>query len=247
MVTDSVSINSVWFAEPSDHYLVADTASKRELESAGIPSNRITVTGFPVSPLLTELPCALEPGTRPARILYFPCTSRRHVRQTLQEIPSCLGGKARWTLVLGHHEKRLYHTVRRFTDAHPQIDIEVLGWSDEVPRLMRSHHVVIGKAGGATVHEALTARCPMVINYVVPGQEEGNADLLEKHGCAVRIHRPRELRAAIDSILAHNGKWQDMRKAAAKLREPLPSARVAQIVLEHVASSPLLSTPFPNP
>ena len=241
MVTDSVSINSVWMAAPSDRYLVTDTASKHELISGGTPADKIEVTGFPVSPLLTELPCNLTAQSRPPRILYFPCTSSRHVAKTLNEIPKCFGGQAKWTLVLGHHKKRLYHTMRRFTDAHPNLDIEVLGWTDQVPELMRSHHVIVGKAGGATVHEALTARCPMIINYVVPGQEEGNADMLTSHRCALQIKRPDQLPAALDRILGPNGKWDEMRAAAARLREPLPSARLAQIVLESFSTKQLVS------
>ena len=34
------------------------------------------------------------------------------------------------------------------------------------------------KAGGATTQEAIAAKCPMIINQVVPGQEEGNARLI---------------------------------------------------------------------
>ena len=106
---------------------------------------------------------------------------------------------------------------------------------------MRSHHVVVGKAGGATVHEALTARCPMVINYVVPGQEEGNADMLTSHRCALQIKRPDQLPAALERILGPNGKWDEMRAAAARLREPLPSARLAQIVLDALTNKKLVT------
>ncbi|NDJ15584.1 MAG: hypothetical protein EBY17_31175, partial [Acidobacteriia bacterium] len=37
----------------------------------------------------------------------------------------------------------------------------ILGWTDQIPSLLLSHHVVISKAGGATTQEALAARCPM--------------------------------------------------------------------------------------
>ena len=46
MVTDSVSINSVWTGAPSDRYLVTDNASKHELISCGAPPEKVEVTGF---------------------------------------------------------------------------------------------------------------------------------------------------------------------------------------------------------
>jgi UDP-N-acetylglucosamine:LPS N-acetylglucosamine transferase len=43
--------------------------------------------------------------------------------------------------------------------------------------MMHENHLLIGKAGGATVQETIAAKCPMIINHVVAGQEEGNARL----------------------------------------------------------------------
>jgi len=37
--------------------------------------------------------------------------------------------------------------------------VRVLGWTNQMPELLMSHHLVIGKAGGATVQEAIAARC----------------------------------------------------------------------------------------
>ena len=38
--------------------------------------------------------------------------------------------------------------------------------------------LLISKAGGATVQEAIPAGCPMIVNHIIPGQEEGNARYL---------------------------------------------------------------------
>jgi len=50
--------------------------------------------------------------------------------------------------------------------------LHLLGWTNQMPELMMRSHLVIGKAGGATVQEAIAARCPLIINQVIPGQEE---------------------------------------------------------------------------
>ena len=60
--------------------------------------------------------------------------------------------------------------------------VEIVGWTNKLPRMMCASHLLIGKAGGATVQETIAAACPMIINQVIPGQEEGNARLIEMLG-----------------------------------------------------------------
>jgi len=38
---------------------------------------------------------------------------------------------------------------------------------ERIPRMMHENHLLIGKAGGATVQETIAAKCPMIINHVV--------------------------------------------------------------------------------
>jgi processive 1,2-diacylglycerol beta-glucosyltransferase len=42
--------------------------------------------------------------------------------------------------------------------------VHVYGWTNQMPRLLMSHHLVVAKAGGAMVQEAIAARCPIIIN-----------------------------------------------------------------------------------
>ena len=70
---------------------------------------------------------------------------------------------------------------------------KIIGWTDELPRLLHDNHVLIGKAGGATVQETIAAGCPMIINHVVSGQEEGNARLIVETNSGVIAHSPAEV------------------------------------------------------
>jgi processive 1,2-diacylglycerol beta-glucosyltransferase len=74
--------------------------------------------------------------------------------------------------------------------------VRVLGWTNQMPELMMSHHLVISKAGGATVQEAIAARCPMIVNQVIPGQEEGNAELIWRFGLGAVAEKNREVAEA---------------------------------------------------
>ena len=48
--------------------------------------------------------------------------------------------------------------------------------------LICESHLMIGKAGGASVQEAMASACPMIIDSIIPGQEEGNAELITNKG-----------------------------------------------------------------
>jgi processive 1,2-diacylglycerol beta-glucosyltransferase len=72
--------------------------------------------------------------------------------------------------------------------------------------------LIIGKAGGATVHEAIAARCPMLIHHLVPGQEEGNLRLLEIIGGGHLAESPAALAHSLNELLADDAAgWRRMK------------------------------------
>ncbi len=99
-----------------------------------------------------------------------------------------------------------------------------------MPELLNKHHLVIGKAGGASVQEALASSCPMIIDSMIPGQEEGNAELIANSGAGLIATNPRNLDTIIRNILKENGsKWLSMRKAAEKNGHRKTAHKVAKI------------------
>ena len=81
---------------------------------------------------------------------------------------------------------------------------------------MLNHHLIVGKAGGALVQEAIAARCPMIVNQVIPGQEEGNAQLIRENGLGAVAERNREVPELVEEAFAHKReKWQEWREKSA--------------------------------
>ncbi len=232
VITDSISIHRVWTRKPSDLFCVADEETRAVVARHGVPEAKIRVTGFPVSLRFAEPPPPAPPPG-PGRILYLPSTPARHVAATLRALTPLLRDGVRLTLPVGKHRARLYHVLRAFTDAWPDAPLEVLGWTDRMPELLRSHDVVICKAGGAILHEVLAARIPAVIDYVVPGQEEGNAEMLLSRDGALRSHRPAETAAAVRQILADGGRLAAaMRERLLPISVPDAALRTARAALD---------------
>jgi processive 1,2-diacylglycerol beta-glucosyltransferase len=95
---------------------------------------------------------------------------------------------------------------------------------------MARSQLILTKAGGATVHECLAAAVPAVINYVIPGQEEGNARLLELTGCGCRSEDP-DLTGALLRELFTGGGLTELSAAMRLQRRPDGAARMAGQIL----------------
>ncbi len=215
VVTDSIEINASWLRAPTDWFLVTDRTTLEAMRCWGISEEKIISTGFPVNPTFSELtPVDGSDPCKPFRVLYFPTAKkpfiRRHSKALLDASPDI-----HLTIVMGKNFRLLQSRAREIKAAYPG-RVRLLGWTRKVPQLINKHHMVVGKAGGATVHEAIAARCPMLIHHLVPGQEEGNLQLLQQLGAGDLAENPKDLTAAVSEILANDAaKWRKMKAALA--------------------------------
>jgi processive 1,2-diacylglycerol beta-glucosyltransferase len=109
---------------------------------------------------------------------------------------------------------------------------EIIGWTDQLPRLMRETHILISKAGGATTQEAVAAACPMIISQVVPGQEEGNARLIEESNAGIVATTPDSIIAAVERATANDAQiWREWLNNICALSRPRASLEIAELLL----------------
>lgn len=188
VITDSVTINQAWVRGESDGYFVADPLTEKAMQKLGVPAARITVTGFPTPPFFVRHPRPPRPETPAGRppaltLLYLPNQGVRTLFHILRVL--CSAAVEKIIMPLGNRG-RLIRRTRRFGE-RLKCRMEVTGWVPGIHRRMLEADLVITKAGGATVHEALAAGCPVIISRVTPGQEEGNARLIESLGLGLVV------------------------------------------------------------
>ncbi len=234
IITDSISVHRIWTMQPSDLYCVADEETREVvIDRLGVPPEKVRITGFPVNlQFIEDLPEeSLKPA--PQRILYLPSTTARRVAATLKALKPLQEKGVKLTIPVGKHSSRLYHVLRAYTDSLPDGRVDIIGWTTRIPELLRTHDVVICKAGGAILHEVLAARIPAVIDYVVPGQEEGNAEMLLSRNCALRTETAQATGEAVAKILADEGRLgRLMRANMLPISVPDAAIRAAQDVLQ---------------
>jgi processive 1,2-diacylglycerol beta-glucosyltransferase len=98
--------------------------------------------------------------------------------------------------------------------------------------MLHASHLLIGKAGGATVQETIAAGCPMIINHVVSGQEEGNARLIIETNSGVIALSPDEVIAQVQRAFANDAKqWREWATNISRLSRPRASLEIAEFLL----------------
>ena len=232
VITDARSINSVWYRHGSDRYIVCDPQTAEVLTQNGVPKDHVQALGFPVSPRfaqpLADAPRAPQPGQL-FRVLYVINTGKKKLGKAIDrllDIP-----EVELTVTVGRHAELKEKLAKR--DLRYGRRLHVLGWTNQMPELMMRSHLVIGKAGGAAVQEALAARCPMIVNQVIPGQEQGNARLIEELGVGAVAEKNKEVARWVRRALEDEGAlWRQWRERLENTSRPDASLRIAELVLE---------------
>ncbi len=247
VVTDSISINSLWWRAGAAGWFVPNEDSAAVMRAAGVDPRRLHVAGFPVNPFFSAhagrlAPPGLGAGCTP-RVLYIinsgtpgsAETARRLIAETAWDL----------TCTVGRDEKLRAELAG--LAAHRPHPTSILGWTKEIPRLLMTHHVVISKAGGATTQEALAARCPMIVNQIVPGQEEGNYELLRRHGIGALAETPDAVLAELQHAFRDHGRvWAAWRAALEPLCRPDAAREIAIAITAH-AEARISPEPVPLP
>lgn len=230
IITDSITVHRSWTTTPSTLHFVTDEESKRVAVSLGLTPDTIQISGFPVAPEFSRR--QVTKRTSLERLLWVCSTGTQHVVQTLRSLLQDLPEQISFTVVLGRHAGRLAVPIEKELErCQGDRKIQVIGWCDHLPDLMCTHDFILTKAGGATTHECFAAGIPMGINYVVPGQEEGNAELALIRGGAVKIDRAEDTGSTIQHLI-ESGAFAQLADGMVKDSISDGAFRIARTILD---------------
>jgi processive 1,2-diacylglycerol beta-glucosyltransferase len=227
VVTDSITVNKIWYRCVADYFLVPNEQSAAVLRAGGVPPQKVKIFGFPVSPKFADSTQdrQLPSANSKRRVLYMIHAATRGAPELVQRLAD-LGVDL--TVTIGRAD-RLRPAIET---AAADRNVKVLGWTTQLPRMLQASHVLIGKAGGATVQETIAAGCPMIINHVVAGQEEGNAQLIVETNSGVIAHSPGEVAAQVQRAFADGAKqWHEWAANISRLSKPRASLDIAEFLM----------------
>jgi UDP-N-acetylglucosamine:LPS N-acetylglucosamine transferase len=215
VVTDFADVHSMWFNTNPDRFYVASEVVQSRAVHCGINPEKIFISGIPVNPVFSFthpdkseskktlgldpfLPTLLIVGSRRVTGILDLLRSLEHISRQFQVV------------VIAGGDNKLYEKCNGQSWKFP---IHCRNFVTNMPEWMMSSDILITKAGGLIISEALAAGLPIVLIDYLPGQEEGNARYVLEHGAGAFVNNPPDFSRLIDSWLDHK---QEVLKKIAK-------------------------------
>ena len=90
-------------------------------------------------------------------------------------------------------------------------EVTILEYTNEVPELMSISDLVITKPGGLTTTESLASGLPIVVINPIPGQEEENAEFLQKKQVGIWLKKGMNVKETLSDLFNSPSKMQEMK------------------------------------
>jgi processive 1,2-diacylglycerol beta-glucosyltransferase len=235
VVTTDYDFQGLWLSSPFNHIFVARDETKAHMAAIGVPADRITVSGIPVQPGLEDAvdreAVLTRYGLRPDRpiLLISAGAAGGPYTQTIVQQTLRMRNDFQAVVVCGRNDQ-LKSQIEGLV-AFTRDRYRVLGYTNDMPDLIRTATVFIGKPGGLSSSECMAAGLPMVLIRPIPGQEVRNSDFLLEEGAAVRCNYQTTVGYKIDQLLSEPGRIIRMAENARRIGRPEAGPRITSAVL----------------
>jgi UDP-N-acetylglucosamine:LPS N-acetylglucosamine transferase len=244
-----------WACDDVTLYLVASEEARRQLIDYGIAPERIKVSGMPVHPKFSF------PGDQAARVARtalgldaekftvflnagwegggnIPQIFRELIRGELDVQAIFLAGK----------NEALKSEVETLA-AEAKFPIKVIGYSDEVEKLLGAANVMISKLGGLSTFEALSCRVPIIADGTTQPmpQEAGTVNLIVKSGAAVLLQHASDVVPVVRRMIDDSKHYAAMRAATITVAIPNATRRIVEEIAALIPVPPRAEENLPAP
>jgi processive 1,2-diacylglycerol beta-glucosyltransferase len=239
VITD-FGAHSQWIQPLTDLYFVPTDDLKKFLVSKGIKHKRIKITGIPLREKFsiphkaTSIRRRFNLSDKFTVLLMsgeYGIGNIRNLCQRLMKLPIQL-------IVICGNNKRLYRKVSELKKKTKANNLFCLGFTDEVHNLMATSDVLIGKAGGITVSEAMAVGLPMIVYRPIPGQEFFNVDYLVNEGVALYARDKDEVMNKVRFLYEHPYRLKEMKQKARQIGKPNATKNICQSLTGYYSTNP---------
>ena len=229
-------------AEYTDFFFVANDDMKEELTQKNIASNKIFVTGIPISNKFLikydkkEILKNLNFSENKKTVLFFGGGEFGLGKSTTLEVFNCLVknfSDIQIIAISGKNENMKNNFIQIVLENNRSDSVKVLEYTDKVAEFMSISDVVITKPGGLTSTESLVSHLPMIVINPIPGQEEENAEFLENKKVAKWIKNDDDIKYILNIILNDDFVLNNMKKNTDLIAKPNSTKDICEIILSN--------------
>ncbi|MFU0799485.1 MAG: glycosyltransferase [Xylanivirga thermophila] len=252
IITD-ITTHNQWVHKYVDAYIVGASIVARNLKRNGISNDNIHVTGIP---LRQEFEKTINDPS---------IWTRYNLHKNIFTILLMGGGNGLMTgidelctklngidmpfqvIAITGTNKALAKKLERLKEKCKN-PIHVLGYVDDTAQLMEISDVLVGKAGGITIFEAMAKSLPMIIYNPLPGHEMSNTKFLLRKKAAIVAKDENDVIKYIEELMKYPKCLDNMKLAMESIAKPLATQHAVDIILklmeEHKCSSKQKTTTY---
>lgn len=227
--------------EYTNFFFVSNDNMEKELCDYGVAKDKIHVTGIPMSDRF------FEKFDRTSILKMFNLVPDKKVilffgggefglgkERTVQILRSLILNAHDYQIVAisGKNEKMKEAFESLVKELNISSKVKILGFTDKVPELMSISDLVVTKPGGLTTTESLASHLPIIIINPIPGQEEENADFLEKHNVGIWIKKDDDPDAILLNLFDNKDKIENMRENTKSLAKTHSTQNICEILMK---------------
>ncbi|MDO7787052.1 MGDG synthase family glycosyltransferase [Desulforamulus aquiferis] len=237
-ITD-YTVHPFWLFEHVDCYMVAADGLVKAFAEFGIRPEKIKATGIPIEPEFSKVrdKDKLRDNWKLDRNLPTILIMGGGLGMgPMAEVVKGLGAAGlpcQLVVVCGHNETLRLKLMKQLPSL--QGKIQVHGYIRNIHELMAACDLMVGKAGGLTASEAMASKLPMFITDPIPGQEERNAEFLQRAGAAKLVRGTKDLILQVKDYLRNKSVQIRMSVAAEQIGRP-QSAMTAVNIIEDLVT-----------
>src|SRR6266496_3598671 len=225
-----------WACDDVTLYLVASNDARRQLLDYKVAPEPIKISGMPVHPKFTYQG---EDAARAARralaldaekftvFVNAGWAGGGNMQQIFREL--IRGELDVQAIFLAGKNEELRVAAESLAATAP-FPIKVIGYSDEIEKLMGAANVMISKLGGLTVFEALACRLPIIADVITDPmpQEAGAANLISQRGAGVLLKRSIDVVPVVRRMMEDTTHYARMRSATIGLAIPNATRQIVE-------------------
>ncbi|WP_430885042.1 MGDG synthase family glycosyltransferase [Fusibacter sp. JL216-2] len=214
-----------WIHNKTDMYFVPCKRVGEKLVLKGIDEDKIRITGIPVK---KEFLSSQRNEKNFRQVLIMGGAMDKlglnpSLLEKLNKIPN-----TRTIVVTGKNED-LY---ARLTEGVSFDNVEVLGYTKDVAKLMDASDLVVTKPGGVTLFEAINKEIPVILKSSMVGQEEENVNFIKTAGIGILIEGEGSLYNQVEHALNDPDSLMSLRKNIEEIKTEMEPQKLGAYALE---------------
>jgi len=215
------AVHNQWIVghEYTEYFFVSHLGMKNDLITAGVSPEKIYDTGIPLSNKFllkynkAEILESFGLAPNKKTVLFFGGGELGLGKtRTLDIFKSFVRNENIQIVAISGKNPKMKENFENFVEEMGRADsVKVLEYTDKVAQLMSISDLVVTKPGGLTTTESLASGLPIVVINPIPGQEEENAEFLEKNKLAIWIKKDDDIEKVLSELFSNPDKMQEMK------------------------------------